>query len=709
MPLDVAVMRLVRWVPPCVALILAVLCTPPTAAQNGYSTAHDSLVTPPDGAAASSVDATRAADTTSVVSAQPRGDVTSPHRLLQYSSTRRRTAPPASAPVAGGVPFDTYAWTGRADTLVYPVVSHVTDAAHLLMSVPGSFLYDLGTAGWPHGWSPDGLDPNSLALELGGRSLNDYMTGRPRYDLLPMALIEPLKAEPAQAGSPIGVTTRLRDFDASRPHTELRYLKGESGLQAVSAVHSQRRRSSLLGHAGELNVTAGFGGRASSGQYEGSRLRRERQLLARVRFARPAWHVEVVNLHNRREIGAHGGVIPRLPGVLASVYERFGARVENPNAARRTVRNDVSVELGLPLLSARNPTLVAIFWTAQASRFRDPTDTVAVDLDDLGAEIRHTFGAGRWSPELAVTAASRAAAPGWAEPHRNAEVHATLRESVVLRRLQIEVRAGIHRSRDLMPSAALSAVWNGGAWRPFFHASFGPQPEALLWRLGFGDLVQPLAHARTPRTRVARAGLRGQVGPLSLGVTAFANENRGGLYVLPHAADSMVVVLADAPVRKAGTVAELGWRERDVRGLYAAVDATITSTLNASGRPLHPRVADALPKVHGSARSGLRYRLFRGDLDLHAFILARAWTAFRGRALHPPTGLLLLPEREAPVLGPASTISFIIEAGVREATIFLSYENAFAGTPLMDGTMHVPVYPIAEQVLRFGVFWPISD
>jgi hypothetical protein len=51
----------------------------------------------------------------------------------------------------------------------------------------------------------------------------------------------------------------------------------------------------------------------------------------------------------------------------------------------------------------------------------------------------------------------------------------------------------------------------------------------------------------------------------------------------------------------------------------------------------------------------------------------------------------------------------VAEAGIRTATIFLSYENIFSGTNALVGNLLIPDYPLPAKRFRFGVFWPISD
>jgi hypothetical protein len=50
-----------------------------------------------------------------------------------------------------------------------------------------------------------------------------------------------------------------------------------------------------------------------------------------------------------------------------------------------------------------------------------------------------------------------------------------------------------------------------------------------------------------------------------------------------------------------------------------------------------------------------------------------------------------------------------LKAGIRDATLFLTFENVLSGTSLQPGVLVVPVYPLPEQRFRFGVFWPIWE
>ena len=117
----------------------------------------------------------------------------------------------------------------------------------------------------------------------------------------------------------------LRPYDSPEPLTELHYRTSNTGLQSIYALHTQRHRLKLFGQGGVMRVLFGYGGHGSKGEYDGSRLRRMRQLLLRMRYERRDWSVAVVYFYNQRQLGAHGGVEPAAGLSFESVYNRFGA------------------------------------------------------------------------------------------------------------------------------------------------------------------------------------------------------------------------------------------------------------------------------------------------------------------------------------------------------------------------------------------------
>ena len=200
-------------------------------------------------------------------------------------------------------------------------------------------------------------------------------------------------------------------------------------------------------------------------------------------------------------------------------------------------------------------------------------------------------------------------------------------------------------------------------------------------------------------------------------LTGFAHEIQRpiDLYAA-DTADVLDVRVNETPFRRAGATVALGWREDARAGLYASVHGTAVQFLQPEQDSLSSRVAETLPRAFGQGRLGARFVAFEGDLNADLYVKGRAWTRFRSRQFHPPTGLLAVPPVDAPVLegtpqffGPGGTMDVGLEAGIREATLFFTMENVLSGTPVQPGTLIVPVYPLPERRFRFGVFWPILN
>ncbi|HEX7069284.1 MAG TPA: hypothetical protein VF190_00695, partial [Rhodothermales bacterium] len=489
--------------------------------------------------------------------------------ILQRLSpdTTSRYVPPGEAPVPGGQAVDLGVWAVSSGPLILPAVSPALDTEHMLASVPGSFLYDLGAPGWPHGWSPDGLDPASVGLTALGLSWTDPLTGRPLLDLLPAAFFEPLTVEPSPYGGVAGVSAELREHSAPRPVTELRYWKGASNLQSIVGTHAQRRRIGFFGGS-ELSVLGGYGGRASAGEYPGSRLRRERHVLGRVGLRRPTWYVDLLDLHARHQVGAHGGVLQRPGQGRESVFDRFGARVENERATRRTVRNDFVAEAGLPFHLVGMQPVVRGFWTAQTFRFRDPGDTLSVETDRLGGTVNLERRSGRFSQTYFAYLASDQHRLSWTP------------ESVTQLKLQFGIRLGITRGRfsaTIQESAGplregsltslMRASYHGPRVGGFVHYAFGSDPTALIREHGFGELVQPIEEKDRSWRSLIRVGATFRSGPVSLGLTAFANRTGSGNVLVPVSGDTAAVSVA-GDVRRLGLTLEAGLRAKAPRGFY---------------------------------------------------------------------------------------------------------------------------------------------
>lgn len=599
---------------------------------------------------------------------------------------------------------------GYALTDSIPALLPALDLADILQQAPGAFTYMFDAEGWPDGWSPDGLPPQSAGLTLNGIPFDHLFTGRPAFALIPLSLLERPRLQVVGHGRPMSVQTRIRPFATPIPITEGTYWRGGDGLQSITAVHAQHRRRTVLGEPGFLNVMGSYGGRAADGGYPNSDLRRGRQVVLRVGYEQRDWSIQLINLHNRRQVGAHGGVVPD-PGNFESIYRRAAAVVEDPEARRRTIRNDLALTLRSRMLGPE-PITIGAFWTAETQRYNGGDALLETVSDRLGIRAAVPLLAGS-------THALSARAVFWsdvisprhgfiAEPVRLNRIHAYLQDSLRTGRLRLQATAGLDRhGGSVRPSASTAIETAGGPLALRASIALTNRPVSAVDRLGFGSLTGLRDVESAGRLLHGRGSIHYRTGPIDLTLGAFAAFEEHSVDYFATGSDSATVRLIPGSLRRAGTYAEIAWRRDALRGFYWIASPTLLRFLNAGASELHARTAEALPQMYGRMRLGARYVLFRGDLDLDVYAQATAWSELRGRIFLPESGLLAISARDALILGPSSMLDLVVEARVRDARIFLTYENALSGTQLMVGNMIVPVYPLPARRFRFGVYWPI--
>lgn len=606
----------------------------------------------------------------------------------------------------------------------------------MLAEQPGSFSYDLGAVGWPHGWSRRGLAPHRIHLWFDGRSLDDPLTGRPRFELLPPSFLERPRTGIDPGGGAVGVHTFWREYAPKRPVTELRYRRDSNGLHAIEAAHSQKRRLDLFGRPGVLQLTFGYGGRKANGVYEGSALSSERRVWGRLRYQTNDWVVELTDQSSRYRIGAHGGVQP--PGQrFESIYALplAATSVENAGARRQTIRNDLTARFRGPLLpDLDRPTEMAATWTSNTFDFRTggtQDSTWTVTLNGGQARVRQSLGVGSHTLTLSARGAVWQVARGNVPQIDGVQgsAHVLVRDSLHLGPTRLAVDAGGHlTSEQQYPSFSARVRHPVGPVRLSAALTATGQRTAWVEENGFGPFVQvsPASRFDDPgRLIEGTAAARTQVGPVDAHLRGFAHRigRAADLYAAVPEGQSSLISLTDSvvarhtetPVLRAGATLSLGWRRDATRGLYATGQATLLQPLNAGTSTLHTRLSRTLPPVYGQARLGARMVLFT-DLVTDLYVQARGWGATNSRWFHPPTGRLVVPPRQNPVpaapgytVGPSGTIDVRAETQLRDATLFFTFENVQARTELQPGTFIVPVYPLPARQFRFGVFWPIFD
>lgn len=626
------------------------------------------------------------------------------------------------------------------DTLL--AASMVLGMPEMLGAQPGAFVYGFGAAGWPDGVSRFGSAPHREALRYGavagGTGLDDAFTGRPRYDLLPLTLLAPMRDD----GGVLRAAPRA--LGGSVPVTEARYQTSSDGLQSVGAFHAQERGAGWLGALlGERRARASrvgylffYGGQAANGAYPGSRLAQARQTLFRVRLRAPGATLTLQNLHNRRSIGAHGGVVP-FSSDYASIFFTLGASVRNASASRRTQRNDFEARARVRTRWFAAPSEAAFTWTRHELRYatgaanatlRARADRIALRASQplaarrfggiaLRPEVRGEVG---FANALGVNGGQEALRAAAAASRSDADLGVRAEWSASAWRGSAAAGArydGFH----VHPAFALSArLGEAARFAPFAETSFAPASVPWAFAQGWGGTLAPLAEIPASRILLARAGasVKGSAWTTSASVFARITSRPFDLFAEEAAlsgnaiADTSAALALGEATRYAGGTLSASFRQSARRGVYASGSVTAQRLLGAPTAlrsTLGVRLRDALPAAHASARLGFRAILFRRDLILDAAITARAWTRFRGRVYHPPTGLLAVAPESGVAMGPSGVLSGEVRMQVRVATLFVVYDNWLAQTEVQAGALLVPDYPLSPQHLRFGVYWPIDE
>ncbi len=572
------------------------------------------------------------------------------------------------------------------DTLGMAHLSADHDITNVLSRTPGSFVYDFNTLAWPSGWSVYGLNPQSVQLHFGAIPFDDLLTGRPRYDLLPTALLRPPKVDPGLPGGLTGVQAELRTINSERPQTEIHYQAGDHNLQRVTAFHAQQR-GRLFDQPGNLQGLFAYAGASDDGDYPESRLERQRKALLRTRYQHVQWSIELLYLHTQRRLGAHSGVL----GSDETRYNRLIAQVAGQGRTRRTVRNDFLSTLKTNLVTT------SVYLSTQSLSFME-TEATAIRV---GASLLRNFVSDQHRIQARIDAYTQQIPISSAYPlgNRRSFMEVQLEDSLQLQSGHLVVQGALRNQ---------SGIWSP---RGYLQVETTLSNVKLVNELNYTAESNPirewgdfLVNDSTDPARVLQmnSAVRLQIGKLNIIPYGFITLAWDVTDYWEFAVDS-IQVISDSYTTK-GVGIQTGFQAKKSQGVYAIFRSGITQT----GRSKYGAEL-SLPKWTLSAQVGFRAILFTGDLHLNAFVRGRSWSAMTSRTLHAPTGLLVLPSKDRRTVQASYMLDVVAEGKIRTATVYLRYENMTSGTELMQGNELIADYPLPAGQLRFGVYWPITN
>ncbi|MDX1531638.1 MAG: hypothetical protein R3362_08940, partial [Rhodothermales bacterium] len=375
---------------------------------------------------------------------------------------------------------------------------------------------------------------------------------------------------------------------------------------------------------------------------------------------------------------------------------------------------DAALTVRTRLRPGAEPLTVSAFATKAFFQYRLPgRDTLAVASRRAGGRLAQDLTAGAHRLRLAAeawrdwTVGGTTGLPDTLGLGRT-RLQLLLRDELRAGPLALTAEARLHEGARA--GGHLGAALDARPVRLFAEAERAAgAPPAWVEQHGFGPFLDGLPGAARERTLAGRAGLTLRAGAFDATAFGFAHHIDDAVDLYETGEDTAAVRVLPSALRRAGAAADLGWRRDARRGLYLVAQPTLTTLLDAGASDLHARQDAALPAFFADGRLGARYLLFNGDLDLDVSVRGRFWTAMRSRTLHPATGLLALPALGARSVPASGTLDLVGLGRVRTATLFIAYENVLSGTTFLAGNYLVPVYPLPERRLRFGVFWPIPN
>ncbi|MDA0684884.1 MAG: hypothetical protein O3A57_10740 [Bacteroidetes bacterium] len=575
----------------------------------------------------------------------------------------------------------------------------------ILTHQPGVFAWTFGAAGWPDAPAPFGTDPNRVQLRWDGQSVDDLLTGRPRYDLVPVGL--------AQVGNWLSDGSagfKADPLETQTPETRIRYASASDGLQGIYSVHVQNRSFGTDSTRSRLQTVFGYAGAGASGEYSGSRLRRAREIAFRIRWETTRYTIQLDEVAIRRSIGAHTGVEP-FGTDPESIYQRLGAIVGDESARRRTIRNDLrlrgdtrvrGIETRLNLerhsqthdFTGESLAMRSIM-TRWKGSFEQNKDVRAVDLSWSAFHQRDIANKGSAWTELPKARSLSGATLSGIWQRRSATIRVKAGPRVDENRTWVDTE--LHATKKIGTLSLRSSALQTG------------RRLSLMESAGMGDLAsRVLSHEGTDLRRL-QLGADWRHRWLSVYVDGMIQtETDPIVHQLDPDGYSLSTTALRGAQRTSAVSVIIGIRDDAQRGLYARLNPVFRKAKANNSEIVQTLWERAAPDSWLSARFGVRALLFKSDLDLDAFVRVRGWNGMSGRRLHSVTGLLVLPSDGADV-DSDWMVDLVAEGGVRGATLFLALENVLSGTNLQIGNLLVPDYPLPQQRLRFGVYWPIKN
>jgi outer membrane receptor protein involved in Fe transport len=594
----------------------------------------------------------------------------------------------------------------------FPWLDH-RSVADLLQYRPGFVLHDQTSIGQYTSPTIDGVDWRGIAFLWNGRPLTDPATGifnpsmaapgtLERIEVItgPRAFLYGMNA----AGAAVNLVTR--NYNSNRPYTKIEYSESGYGYAQSEGTYAQNvtRR---------MNVTAGFQFQGTDGRFLNS-FHEAWNIWGKIRYGlSERLTVTLSDYFSSTNTGLNGGVDPALSRLA---FDPIQATVVNPDSYEKITRHDLDLTaVGSFLPDSAGITTLTLYSSFDLREYRDEegsptlngrtvqltngvvlrsdhrsswmgahfTQTLALPLNNflLGAdaELLQVIG----SPNIGRR--RRMVGSIWAKdeidvgPALRLAVYGRADDDLGLSRPGIgaDARLALHSSLSLFGGLSVSSRV------PNFVESY--------WT---DSTVSRNGELRAERHTVGEAGLEWTPGErTSIRLTLSHRRISDAILILPL---NQVSIFPSMLFTNGGTVnitdADLSV---SLHVWHLQLEGTGTFFLDRTGGT----AAGDLPRLWLYGGFYIRDEFFNGSLDIKAGV--RGWyrSANRGMLFNPEV-LAYVPNNTTAGLGQASTVDFVLEAHLGDASIHLIWENL----PSIS-YYATPYFPGLDREVRFGVAW----
>ncbi|HZY09681.1 MAG TPA: TonB-dependent receptor [Bacteroidota bacterium] len=577
----------------------------------------------------------------------------------------------------------------------------------LLNSVPGIFIFDLGSFGQSLGVTSMGLDARSIGFLSDGISLNDPLTGIFNLNLYPTEHIERIEVVRGTRAFLYGLNSTGSVFNliskskkAIRPYSKIRYSESAYDYGTFDGMFSQDVVRGMNMMIGIQHPT--YGGRFPNSEYDAWSVR------VKLRYnVSDDVNVFATELYNQTQLGLNGGIDPSTPPSLR--FEPLRATLRNTDAYEKVTRHDIQVGGALKLFpDSTSITKLTLFHSTNLREYRDEENRISanklfVTQDHwsqwYGIYLSQQLNSESYRLEVSTDVQSRGVI---ASPTINQHIETATNFRGALDILLSDQIHSSHYARfdRYMNNSPLSygsdLTITPMAWLTIFggySTSYRfPTLQEIYWR----DSIVNGGNFSPERHHLFEAGVR-----MGDGGSSFLE-----LILFNRTIIDYIGILQTNQQYPFPTLRFDQQPKHTLRGLSTRASLRFGDFFS-EGRVQYLESPDnTVPSVFPkwSADVGVYYwaKLFTNHLNLKLGVQSKLLSSYIGAEFNPQASMYLPNSSSVP--NSVGTLDLIILAHIGSAYIHFIWDN------ILDRQYFItPGYPMTDRALRFGLSWEFLD